>query len=140
MIFSHVALNCKDPIATEKFYSKHFGFRRARVVPIENNQQIVFIKLDNIYLELFPASGEYSVKPTKDGPTQAGVRHIAFKVDDVDVQLSAMGQDAAITLGPLDFSDVIPSWRTVWLTDPDGNIVEVSQGYVDQENPPSLSE
>ncbi len=140
MVFSHVALNCKDPIVTEKFYSNYFGFKRARVIPIENNQQIVFIKLENAYLELFPASGEAPIQSDKDGPTHTGVRHLAFKVDDVDTQLAAMGQDAAITLGPLDFGDVIPGWRTVWLTDPDGNIVEVSQGYVDQENPPSLSE
>ena len=37
-----------------------------------------------------------------------------------------------------DFSDFIPGWRTVWLADPEGNIVEVSQGYTDQENPPPL--
>jgi len=49
-----------------------------------------------------------------------------------------MGADAQVTLGPLSFDDFIKGWRTVWLKDPNGNIVEVSQGYTDQENPPPL--
>jgi glyoxylase I family protein len=57
-------------------------------------------------------------------------------VDDVDAKLAEMGNDAKITLGPVDFDNVIPGWRTAWLADPEGNIVEISQGYVDQENPP----
>lgn len=139
MAFSHVALNCDDPSATEQYYSKHFGFQRARVIPIGDGQQIVFIKLGKLYLELFQASGEPpGGKPAGDGPAFAGIRHIAFQVDDVDAHLEAMGEEAVISLGPLDFDAFIPGWRTVWLSDPDGRVVEVSQGYVDQENPPPL--
>ena len=61
---------------------------------------------------------------------------IAFQVDDVDAKLAAIGADAQVTLGPLSFDDFIPGWRTAWIADPDGNIVEISQGYTDQENPP----
>jgi glyoxylase I family protein len=57
-------------------------------------------------------------------------------VDDVDAKLEEMGDAAQITFGPYDFDDFIKGWRTVWLSDPDGNIVEISQGYTDQENPP----
>jgi glyoxylase I family protein len=60
-------------------------------------------------------------------------------VDNVDAKLAEMGNDAKITLGPLSFDDVIQGWRTAWVADPEGNIVEISQGYVDQENPPQLS-
>ena len=73
-----------------------------------------------------------------DGPHYAGGRHLAFKVNDVDAKLAEMGDAAKITLGPLDFSAFIPSWRTAWVADPDGVIVEISQGYVDQDNPPPL--
>jgi glyoxylase I family protein len=34
----------------------------------------------------------------------------------------------------LDFDDFIQGWRAVWVADPDGNIIEISQGYVDQED------
>jgi glyoxylase I family protein len=140
-IFSQVALTCKDPIATERFYRKNFGFRRARVVKVPDGDQIVFIKMSDsaFYFELFKATEELPADPpTNDGPQYPSVRHLAFKVDNVDVKLAEMGDDAKITLGPLNFDDYILGWRTVWISDPDGRIIEISQGFVDQDNPPSL--
>ena len=122
--FHHMAISCKDPLKTEEFYTKHFGFRRARVLPL-GDAQIVFIKAGDVYLELFAAEGEPPAPPSSaDGPAYPAWRHIGFKVDDVDAKLAEMGEDAVVTLGPLDFDDFIPGWRTVWVADPDGNIVE----------------
>ena len=138
LVFSHVALACVDPPTTERFYTRHFGFRRARVIPL-GNEQIVFLKLGETYLELFRAREDRPVPPTAgDGPWYPGVRHLALQVADVDAQLAAMGTDAVITQGPMNFDAFIPGWRTVWVKDPDGNIVEISQGYVDEVNPPPL--
>jgi glyoxylase I family protein len=138
--FSHVALNCRDPLAMERFYTRHFGFRRARVVPLPEGAQIVFIKLGAVYLELFKAEGDRPVgPPTADGYHFPGVRHIAFQLDDVDTAVASLKADGrSVTLGPIDFSAFIPGWRTAWVADPEGNIVEVSQGFVDQPNPPPL--
>jgi glyoxylase I family protein len=61
----------------------------------------------------------------------------AFQVDDVDEKLAEIGFDAEVTLGPLAFDNFIPGWKTAWVRDPDGNIVEISQGFVDQERPPA---
>ncbi len=138
LTFSHIAISCLDPIATEKFYTKYFGFKRSRVVSL-GKEQVVFIKLGDMYLELFQAQGESPVPPTdKDGPPYPAWRHLAFQVDNVDAKLAEMGSDAKITQGPLSFDDFIPGWRSVWVADPNGNIVELSQGYVDQDNPPPL--
>jgi glyoxylase I family protein len=137
--FSHMALSCKDPLAVERFYTRHFGFKRARVVP-SGEDQVVFIKRDDMYLEIFRATREALVPPAGGtGPEYPDWRHLAFQVDNVDAKLAEMGDDAKITLGPQDFGSIIPGWRSVWIADPDGHIVEISQGYVDQENPPSLS-
>lgn len=136
--FSHVALSCRDPLVTERFYTRHFGFARARVIPL-GDTQIVFIKSGEVYLELFAAEGETEQKFEGDGPHTTGIRHIAFQVDNVDATLTAMGDEAHITLGPLDFDAFIPGWRTVWIADPDGNIVEISQGYTDEATPPPLA-
>jgi glyoxylase I family protein len=137
--FSHVALACVDPLATERFYTTHFGFQRARVVPL-GDKQVVYLKLGDVYLELFPARDKSRPlpRPSEDGPWFPSLRHLAFQVVDVDAQLSAMGADAVKTLGPLNFDEFIPGWRSVWVEDPDGNIVEISQGYVDEANPPPL--
>ena len=138
LAFHHMAVACKDPLALERWYTTHFGFRRARYIPL-GDDAIVFIKCGDAYLELFTAK-EDSPVPAKvqDGPWYPEWRHIAFKVDDVDAKLAAMGSDARVTHGPFDFGAFIPGWKTVWVADPEGNIVEISQGYVDEENPPSL--
>lgn len=136
--FAHVSLNCRDMRATEQFYSRHFGFQRARVVPLGEGKQILFLKSGLVSLELFQAEGEPPVPPAPgDGPAYPGVRHLAFQVDDVDAKLAEMGDAARVTLGPFDFDAFIPGWRTVWVADPDGTVVEISQGYVEQENPPA---
>lgn len=130
--FSHIALNCRDMAAIESFYTKFFGFKRARLIDL-GDDQIVFLKNGDAYLELFRAKGDGPAPADKDGPTYAGFRHLAFQVDDVDAQLAAMEDAAKISHGPFSFNDFIPGWRTVWVRDPEGNIVEISQGFKDQE-------
>jgi glyoxylase I family protein len=137
-VFSHMALNCKDMAATERFYTRYFGFKRAREIPL-GDTKIVFIKCGTMGIELFQAEGTAPAPaPEADGYHFPGWRHVAFQVDDVDAKLAEMGDAAKIMLGPLDFDDFIPGWRTVWIADPDGNIVEISQGYKDQDSPPPL--
>jgi glyoxylase I family protein len=136
--FSHIALNCSDQLETEKFYTKYFGFQRARVIPL-GQDQIVFLKLDGTYLELFASKEAPPLPPPKnDGYGFTGIRHFAFQVDSVDDKLSEIGKDAKLMLGPMAFDDFIPGWKTVWIADPDGRIIEISQGFVDQAAPPPL--
>jgi glyoxylase I family protein len=136
--FSHVAISCRDPRAVERFYSSYFNYQRARVVPL-GDDQIVFLKNGDNYLELFSAQGESPAPPAgKDGPAYPGWRHLAFHVADVDAKLAEMGKDASISLGPFNFDEIIKGWRSVWIADPEGNIVEISQGFVDQDNPPQF--
>lgn len=131
MKFSHIALNCTDVEKTIDFYSKHFKFSVGRRLPIGSQKEIIFLKRDDVHLELFPVDGPVGMAE-KDGPNSAGtLRHIAFQVDSVDATLQEMGADAILALGPLDFETFIPGWRTAWIRDPNGHIVEISQGYVD---------
>jgi glyoxylase I family protein len=129
--FSHVALNCRDMQKIETFYTRHFGFRRARVIDL-GQDQIVFLKSGSMYLELFRASGPAPFSPPQnDGHAWPGVRHVAFQVEDVDAKLTEIGADAHVNLGPLGFESFIPGWRTAWVADPEGNVVEISQGFCD---------
>jgi glyoxylase I family protein len=130
--WSHVGLNCADQGATEEFYRRWFGFERARAVPLGDGNEIVFLRLGDVYLELFAASEPSPVTVKADGPPYPGIaRHIAFQVEDLGAFLDRIGDQIPVSLGPLEFDDFIPGWRTVWLSDPDGVIVEVSQGYRD---------
>ncbi len=128
--WSHTALNCADLGRTEAFYTRWFGFTRVRSIPVPGGD-VVFLRNGPVLLELFAAPGD-PADAEQDGPRGTGaVRHIAFQTDDLDEFLHRMGDAARLSLGPLDFDDVIPGWRTVWLRDPDGLVVEVSQGYRD---------
>ncbi|MEV7557127.1 VOC family protein [Streptomyces sp. NPDC089795] len=130
--WSHVGLNCADQKTTEDFYTRYFGFTRARVVDL-GESRIVFLRKGDAYLELFAAGDTDPARPASDdGPQAPGrMRHLAFQTDSVDAFLAELGDAAEVTLGPLDFDDFICGWRTVWVRDPDGVIVEVSQGYED---------
>ncbi|MEU5808319.1 VOC family protein [Streptomyces sp. NPDC059650] len=142
MDWSHVGLNCADQKATEEFYTRYFGFSRARVVDL-GESQIVFLRRGDAYLELF-ASGTGPARTAPGGPPSAAggdgpqepgrMRHLAFQTDSVDAFLAELGDAAEVTLGPLDFDDFICGWRTVWVRDPDGVIVEVSQGFEDDRS------
>jgi len=134
--FAHIGLNCKDMAATERFYVKHFGFRRVRVVPL-GKEQIVFLRSKHVSLELFKAKGR-GRGVTQDGPPEPGFRHLAFSVDSVDSKIREMGKDAKVSLGPLDFGTFIKGWRGAWIVDPDGRIIELSEGYRDQKSPPPM--
>ena len=124
------------------FYTKHFGFRRTRVYPAETIPglgQVVIITSGPLSLELFPAREEAPAPPAGgDGPWYPGFRHLAYLVDDLDAKLAEMGDEARLTFGPIDLGSIIPGMRVAWLADPEGNIVELNQGYVDEENPPPL--
>lgn len=131
--WSHVALNCRDQRTTEEFYHKWFGFKRARVVPL-GSEQIVFLRQGDAYLELFHVTAGALGAAVADGPQNTGiVRHVAFQTDDLGAFLARIGDAVPISLGPLSFDEFIPGWRSVWLVDPDGVIVEVSQGYRDAD-------
>ena len=133
-IVSQLAITCADQSLTEAWYTKNFGFRRARVAKLPDGKEIIFLKMADsaFYLELFAADGPSPLpQATNDGHTFPGFRHLAFKVDDVDKKLMEI-DSPEISLGPLDFDGYIPGWRTVWIVDPDGRIIEISQGFQDE--------
>jgi glyoxylase I family protein len=137
--WAHVGLNCRDLVQTENFYRTWFGFERARVVG-EGADRIVFLRRGPAYLELFgsaaPLSGAAAQGAADDGPHRPGVvRHLAFQTDRLDEFLDRIDGAVPVTLGPLRFDEVIPGWRTVWVSDPDGVVVEVSEGYRDPQDP-----
>jgi glyoxylase I family protein len=138
LAFHHIALNCEDPLAIERWYAKHFGFARKRVY-LPGPGQVVVIGTDGLALELFPAQGAPPTgPPDKDGPAYRGYRHVAFLVDDLDAKLLEMGDDAKLMLGPLDMGEFIAGMRVAWIADPEGNIVELNQGYRDEGSPPPI--
>ena len=147
----HICISCADMESVERWYTKHFAFTRRRVylsspeLPLPSQDQAglpvagVIIGNGGVSLELLPATSESPVPTaTADGPSYPAYRHFAFSVDDLDAKLAELGGDMKITLGPIDMGAFIPGMRVAWISDPEGNIVELNQGYEDETAPPPL--
>lgn len=129
--FHHIGLTCKNPEVVEEFYTSFFGFKRVRVFK-PGADQIVMLKSDNAYLELFKAKEESPVSlPTGAGPRYPGWRHLCFKVESIEEKIKEIGSSAIITQDTIELSEFIPGMRACWIADPEGNIIELNQGYMD---------
>ena len=132
MKFDHVGLACRDIGATESFFAEHFDFVTERVLGDPGPDQVILLRhpADGVALELFVAEQDTPVPAAEGaGPATPGLRHLAFKVDNVDHALRRLGDSVVVTLGPMDFDDLVPGWRSVWVRDLDGRIIEITQGY-----------
>ena len=126
----HMALNCKDVKRQEAFYSRHFGFRRARVFNANTPGEFVLLRLGTVCLELFPAKAEALSETGKEQPI--GFKHLAFEVPDLEAAIAKLKADG-VEPGPIiDCSKVVAGMQVCFFDDPDGNRLELMQGYRDQ--------
>ena len=126
----HVALNCRDLKVQEQFYAKHFGFRRARVFNEGTPGEFVMIRLGTTCLELFSAG---AVSTSQAGGEQpVGFKHLAFEVADLDAAVAALRADGIRTDEIIDCSSVVEGMRVCFFDDPEGNRLELMQGFQDQ--------
>lgn len=132
--FLHIGVTCKDPVCFEEFYSKHFGFTRARTVVMSDTKKLIFIKdKTGLCFEIFQAEEKLPFPQAgSDGPHYPAWRHIAFEVDDVNAKLIDMGDDAVISKDMVNLEKYTKNWKAVWLKDPEGNIIELCQNYLDE--------
>ena len=133
----HIAMNCIDRIRQEKFYTSHLGFSRARVFNAGTPNEFVMIRLGSLCLELFGTPVE---RHSQRGGEQAiGFKHLAFEVPSLEQARGSLAA-AGVKVGDvIDCSDIQPGMRVCFFQDPEGNILEIMEGYKDQANPPALS-
>ena len=130
--FAHIGISCLEPAVIEGFYTSYFGFKRTRLFKTDKDE-IIMLRAGSVYLELFQAKQDSPLPPASGaGPEYPGFRHISFSVDDIDIKLQELGDEARLTLGPLDLDEFVPGMRACWISDPEGNIIELSQGYTDE--------
>jgi len=125
----HLALTCNDRLAQEKFYSRHFGYRRVRVFNAGRPNEFVMLRLGQSCLELFQASGAAAGASPRQPET--GFRHFCFQVPDVARKAEELKQDG-IEPGPVvDCSDQVPGLKVCFFKDPEGNTIELMEGWQD---------
>jgi glyoxylase I family protein len=128
---NHLALNCRNVAAQEAFYSKHFGFKRSRTFNAGKPNEFIMLKLGAFRLELFP--GDAAKTMNQNGGEQAiGFKHLAFDVPKLEPAIEALRGDGIEPDRVIDFGAVIPGSRLVFFRDPEGNILELMEGYQDE--------
>ncbi len=132
----HLAFNCRDRIAQERFYTRHFGFRRVRVFNAGAPDEFVMMALGGVRMEFFqtrnPAPDE------RGGESRVGFKHMCIEVDDVAAKAAELDA-AGVDIDPvIDCGDVVPGLFVCFFRDPEGNVVELMQGWQDQDAPPPL--
>ena len=129
-VIQHIAINCRDLKAQEQFYTKHFGFRRARVFNRDTPNEFLLLRLGPACIELFTAPAD--AKNLMAQPQPVGFTHLAFEVADLDAALAKLQADGIQTEKIIDCSSIIPGARCCFFHDPDGNRLEIMQGFKDE--------
>ncbi|OGV57924.1 MAG: hypothetical protein A2X45_20970 [Lentisphaerae bacterium GWF2_50_93] len=128
-VIQHVAFNCRDLKKTEAFYTKHFGFRRARVFNAGNQDEFVLLRLDKFCIELFPTK---NTRDLQQSAQPLGFQHMAFEVCNIEEAILKLNADGVKTENIIDCSAIIKGMRICFFHDPDGNRIELMEGYKDQ--------
>jgi glyoxylase I family protein len=129
---NHIALNCHVVAAQEAFFARHFGFQRSRTFNAGKPNEFIMLKLGPVRLELFPADST-KTKHEKGGEQGIGFKHLAFDVPRLEPAIEALRADGIEPDPIIDMGELIPGSRIVFFRDPEGNIIELMEGYRDEE-------
>jgi glyoxylase I family protein len=130
--FNHIALNCRDLAAQEVFYTKHFGFKRSRTFHRGEPNEFFMLKLGSVRLELFPTD-RAQMAGMQAGEQPVGFKHLAFDVSKLEPILDALRADGIEPDPIIELPHLAPGFRIVFFRDPEGNILELMEGYRDEE-------
>ena len=130
--FNHIAFACRNLAAQEAFYTKHFDFKRSRTFRRGEPGEFFMLKLDNVRLELFPTDPAKSAGQ-KGGEQPVGFKHLAFNVPKLEPVVEALKADGVDCDPIIELPKLAPGFRIVFFRDPEGNILELMEGYVDEE-------
>ena len=121
MKLSHVAIGCADLEKVAAFYTEKLGLEEAfRVNREDGSLWIIYLDTGNeTFLELLARGGEPSELP------ETGLSHICLSVENMDEELARL---AKLGLAPANPPKQGSDGNVqAWVTDPEGNRVELMQ-------------
>jgi glyoxylase I family protein len=129
---NHIAFNCRNLAAQEIFYTKHFGFKRSRTFNRGKPDEFFMLKLGPVRLEMF-STDPAKTAAMRGGEQPVGFKHLAFDVPKLEPVLEALRADGIEPDPILDVGHIAPGFRIVFFRDPEGNILELMEGYQEEE-------
>ena len=140
MRFSHVGICVTDVEASLRFYRDFLGFQpvheleiqgkaTARLLRLEKVElRALFLERDGVRIELLHYSTPGHVgEPTPRAMNQIGLTHLSIQVEDIDLALAGVEPAGGRVLNETIVSVEQTGARAVFLTDPDGTLIELVQ-------------
>ena len=121
----HIAIIGTDYIKTKEFYVDKLGFE---VISEHNrpekNDIIINVKQGNLVLEIF-IKEDAPLRPKMPNPEHSGLRHLAFKVEDIEAVLKKF-DELDIPHEELRYDD-FDNRKMAFFFDPDGLPLEIHE-------------
>ena len=124
----HLAMYCRDPKAQEAFYGKHFGFKRVRTFKVDGTEFFI-VRLGGMCLEMFQSSDPSA----EAGEQTVGLGHLAFEAEKLEPAIASLEADGVEVEEIIDCNDLVAGMRVVFFHDPEGNRLELMEGYCDEQ-------
>ncbi|HTI57747.1 VOC family protein [Mucilaginibacter sp.] len=117
----HIAIICSDYERSKQFYTQVLGLKIVReVFRAERNSYKLDLEVNDLYqIELF-SFPNVPARPSR--PEAAGLRHLAFEVDNIDEAIAEV-QKHSIVVEPIRV-DEYTGKRFTFFADPDGLPIE----------------
>ena len=121
----HIAIIGTEYIKTKEFYVDKLGFEvTSEHNRPEKNDIIINVKQGNLVLEIFIKEAA-PLRPKIPSPEYSGLRHLAFKVDDVEAVLKKF-DELDIAHEELRYDD-FDNRKMAFFFDPDGLPLEIHE-------------
>ena len=121
----HVAIIGTDYQRTKEFYADKLGFKViSEHIRIEKNDIILNVQQGNLVLEIF-IKEDAPIRPKMPNPEHTGLRHLAFRVDDVEKVLEKF-DELGIIHESLRYDD-FDNKKMAFFFDPDGLPLEIHE-------------
>jgi len=117
----HIAVICSDYERSKHFYTQILGFKIVReVYRAERKSYKLDLDVNNVYqIELF-SFPEPTKRPSR--PEAAGLRHLAFEVDNIDEAVALITADDTV-VEPIRIEEITGK-KFTFFADPDGLPIE----------------
>jgi glyoxylase I family protein len=126
--FEHVGMTSSNLDKSIAFYCGLLGLKEILVKPTSEGGRIAFLDAGGGMLEIFEPPAPVQTPARELPASEAGVRHITFRVDDVEMEfqrLHAAGVEFTTFPRRAINSEIIS--KVAFCKDPDGIIVELVQ-------------
>ncbi|MGY3782321.1 SMU1112c/YaeR family gloxylase I-like metalloprotein [Gemella taiwanensis] len=121
----HVAIIGTNYRKAKEFYVDKLGFKvLSEHIRIEKNDIILNVQQGNLVLEIF-IKEDAPIRPKMPNPEHTGLRHLAFRVDDVEKVLEKF-DELGIIHESLRYDD-FDNKKMAFFFDPDGLPLEIHE-------------